>query len=1003
MRSALETSITCPILIGRDQCVSRFERAFASVIAGEGLTLTVAGEAGVGKSRLVRALAARAGQLAPAVRVLQGRCFERDGSVPFAPLVDLWRSFALKANAEDLRATLQAEASDLIKLLPELAGSFPDAATLPVVEPEQEKRRLFQALLQPILRLAKDRPLLVIIEDLHWSDESSIEFLVQLARRARDGHVGLLLTYRADEVGPSLAHFLAGLDRERLADELALERLSRADVARMVAAIFDLKELPRAEVVAPLHELTDGNPFFLEEVLKSLTVAGKISHANGSWERKPLEELDIPRSVQDAVRQRTARLSPEAGRLLVLAAVAGRRFDLTLLSQLSQAPDTRMLELTKELVAAQFVVEESADRFAFRHALTQQAIYSGLLMRERRALHLEIARAIEAAGAGAAESHLGDLAHHYFEAGVWDRAFDYSWRVGQVAQDLFSPAAAVRHFTRALDAAGHRREPPPPWIRSARGRANDALGEFHRAREDHEAALQLSRAVSDRSGEWQALIDLGFLWATRDYERAGEFFRRALDLARANADAAMLARSMNRLGNWLVNVGRAAEGLDEHRAALEIFSSAGDRQGVAETLDLLGMANGIYGDLPSCVDHYGRAIELLSELGDEQRLMSALSSRTVYSSPAMSETVPGAMRTIDDARKDGEAALRLADRSGSSVGSAYAHWTLGAALSAFGCFGEGLRLAEEGLRVATEIHHEQWMVGSYFTLGHALWLLLAPDEAIAQLEAGLPLARSVKSVWWLGNVSCYLALAHLMKDNVRRARAVVDETPFNDDMLRTLPERRVAWARAELLLAEGSAQASLELTERLLSTGTVPTAPHPPASLLVTNARALSALGRTAEAREVLERAESSAVAHGDLPWLWRAQCALSRAYSVTGRRSDAESKQAEARILLGQLAESLDEDRRDQFLAAAQAYAPQLRPPTARRAAKKEWGGLTEREREIAALVTRGRSNREIAGVLVLSERTVETHIGNILAKLAFGSRSQIAAWGAERGLRAD
>ena len=997
-----ETSITCPILIGRDQFVSHFERAFTAVIAGEGLTLTIAGEAGVGKSRLVSALAARAVQLAPAVRVAQGRCFERDGSLPFAPVVDLWRSFAIKAESEELRATLQAEAPDLVRLLPELSSSFPDAATLPAAEPEQEKRRLFHALLQPILRLADERPLLVIIEDLHWCDETSLEFLGQLSRRARECHLGLLLTYRADEVGPSLAHFLAGLDRERLADEVALERLSRADVAGMIAAVFDLKAPPRAEVVAPLYDLTDGNPFFVEEVLKSLTSAAEMFSGNVSSDRTRWTELNVPRSVQDTVRQRSAQLSPEARRLLVLAAVAGRRFDLTLLSELSQTTEASMLKLIKELVGAQFVVEESADHFAFRHALTQQAIYSGLLIRERRALHLEIARAMEAGGATATESHLGDLAHHYYEAAVWDRAFEYSWRVGQLAQDLFSPAAAVRHFTRALDAAKHSGQAPPVWIHSARGRAHDALGEFDRAREDHEAALRLGRAAFDRAGEWQALIDLGFLWATRDYERAGDFFRLALDAASRNADGAMLARSRNRLGNWLVNVGRAVEGLEEHRAALEIFTAAGDRQGIAETLDLLGMAKGICGDLPRCVDHYGRAIELLSELGDEQRLMSALSSRTIYGSAAMSETVPGAITTIDEARKGGERALWLAERSGSSVGSAYAHWTLGAALSASGCFGEGLQLAEEGLRIATEIHHEQWMVGSYFTLGQALWLLLDPDAAIAQLEPGLPLARSLKSVWWIGNVSCYLALAHLMSNNIASARAVLEETSFSDDGFRTLPERRIAWARAELLLAEDSPQASLSLTERLLATGAGSPSTHLPPPLLVTNARALSALGRSVEACEALERAESSAAGSGDLPWLWRAQYALSRAYSVVARRHDAGAKQAEASIHLARLAGSIGEDRRDRFLTASQAYA-RLRPLTQRRAAKEEWGGLTEREREIAGLVTRGGTNRDIAGTLVLSERTVETHISNILAKLAFTSRSQIAAWGADRGLLAD
>ena len=415
------------------------------------------------------------------------------------------------------------------------------------------------------------------------------------------------------------------------------------------------------------------------------------------------------------------------------------------------------------------------------------------------------------------------------------------------------------------------------------------------------------------------------------------------------------------------------------------------------------MANGIGGDLPSCVDYYGRAIQLLSELGDEQRLMSALSSRTTFSSPGMSETVPGAMRTVDDARQDGEAARRLAERSGSSVGLTYAHWTLAAALSTYGRFGEGLRLAEDGLRLATEIHHEQWMVGAQYTLGQALWLLLAPDEAIKELEAALPLARSVKSVWWIGNVSCYLALAHLANGNLARAREVIDEVGFDDVTLRTLPERRMAWARAELLIAEGSAPASLDLVEQLLRTGPGQPAPYLPPALLVTHARALTALDRTADACASLERAEASAAAHGDLPWLWRAQCALSRNYLAAGRRADAEAKQAEARLLLLQLAEGLGDDRRTQFLAAARTYVPPSRPPTARRAAKEQWGGLTEREREIAALVTRGLANREIAAELVLSDRTVETHIGNILSKLGFASRSQIAVWGAERGLQAD
>lgn len=164
MRTAPENSITCPILIGRDECVARFERAFSAVAAGGGRTITVAGEAGIGKSRLAGELASRARAIAPGARVLRGHCFERDASVPFAPLVDLWRSFALTAQPDDIKTVFGGEAADIVKLLPELGGMFPDVAAPPPVEPDQEKRRLFQSLMQPMLRLARDVPLLVVVE-----------------------------------------------------------------------------------------------------------------------------------------------------------------------------------------------------------------------------------------------------------------------------------------------------------------------------------------------------------------------------------------------------------------------------------------------------------------------------------------------------------------------------------------------------------------------------------------------------------------------------------------------------------------------------------------------------------------------------------------------------------------------------------------------------------------------------------------------------------------------
>src|SRR5438876_2319220 len=325
------------------------------------------------------------------------------------------------------------------------------------------------------------------------------------------------MTYRNDEIRPALGSWLAQLDRERLVQEFQLAHLPRSDVDAMLRAIFNLQRPIHSESLDALYGLTEGNPFFIEEILKSLITAGGIFYTHESWERKPLGEVHIPRSVQHAVEQRTARLSYHARRVLILAAVAGRRFDFALLQQLTHHDEQQLLTLMKELIAAQLVVEESAEQFAFRHALTRQAVYTQLLVRERKASHRAIAETFERLYASMLEAHLADLASHFFLAGVWEKALLYGQRAGEQAQALYAPQAASEHFTRALDAARQLSLTPAASLYRARGLAYDTLGDFERARADQETALQLAHEASDRYKELQALLDLGLLWAGRYY------------------------------------------------------------------------------------------------------------------------------------------------------------------------------------------------------------------------------------------------------------------------------------------------------------------------------------------------------------------------------------------------------------------------------------------------------------------------------------------------------
>src|SRR4051794_19473693 len=270
MSMPLDRPIICPVLIGRDGQLNALLRLFAAATGGRGHTALLAGEAGVGKTRLVAALKerltagpARTGQ--QAVRVLAGRCFEPDHALPFAPLVDLLRAYCAACPPGEITALLRVAGAPLLRLLPELAPYLPGGVVAGQAEPEADKRRLFHALMQVFARLAAASPTLIILEDLHWSDDTSLEFLAHLARRAPTERLLLLLTYRDAEVQPDLATFLAALDRDRLASDFALARLSVAETDAMLRAIFGLGHPARADFLDALYTLTEGNPFFIEE------------------------------------------------------------------------------------------------------------------------------------------------------------------------------------------------------------------------------------------------------------------------------------------------------------------------------------------------------------------------------------------------------------------------------------------------------------------------------------------------------------------------------------------------------------------------------------------------------------------------------------------------------------------------------------------------------------------------------------------------------------------
>jgi tetratricopeptide (TPR) repeat protein len=263
-------------------------------------------------------------------------------------------------------------------------------------------------------------------------------------------------------------------------------------------------------------------------------------------------------------------------------------------------------------------------------------------------------------------SHLADLSYHFFTGSVWQKSLDYSRKAGDQAYTLYAQREAIVYYSRALDSARQLNLIIEPQLLKARGHAYELLGDFNAALSDFEQGLQIARAKQDGYAEWQILIDLGFLWAGREYQQTGNYFRLAEKLAWKLNESKLHAHSLNRLGNWFVNTGETLQGLKSHRRALEIFEQAGDEQGMAATHDLLGMATLQYGDQIGSYDEYQNAIHLFRKLDDKKGLISALTVASTASYWDETDLVPA--RPATENQEMAMEALELARQIGWASG-----------------------------------------------------------------------------------------------------------------------------------------------------------------------------------------------------------------------------------------------------------------------------------------------------------------------------------------------
>jgi DNA-binding CsgD family transcriptional regulator len=997
--STIQKSLVSPRLFGRNHEIETIQNAIHSTRASQGQCLLISGDAGIGKSRLTAA--AQESALQEGVLLLNGVCFEQDITLPYGPWMDVLRQFMTRKTPEEIEAVLAETAPIIQKLIPELSIYLNNSQPVPDLPPEAEKRRLFEALLRFFLRLANDHPLLIVLEDLHWGDETSLQLLHFCARRFAQSQILLICTYRQDQVNPQLKRFLAQMNRERLAVEIHLSPLPRQHIAEMIRAIFEIERPIKLDFLDLIVQLTGGNPFFVEEVLKSLVETGGIYLSNGNWERRPVVELQVPTSTRDAVQSRLEKLSEESRQLVTLMSVAGRQSSFELLQALTKMEEWELIQRLKELIAAQLVIETAPDQFTFRHELTREAVYSGLMQRERRAQHRMIAETVEEVFAGSLEVYQANLAMHYQKSGQWEQALQHARKAGDKALALYAPREAIEHYSQAIEAAQQLSMPPDIDLHRARGLASQLVGNFDAAFSDFTTCLEIARTSNNQTAEWQALLDLALLMEGRDYPQAGKYNQQALSLARQLNNTAMIGRSLIRLAIWYTNMNQAQQGAVAIREAYDIFEGLDDPHCLALALNAEGniyMNGGNFQKGSAC---YLQAMPLFKKAGDLQGQFDCLINLSLGGALDLFHTEPP-MISISRARRYAESALEIARQMSSQSDETIAMIRLAMILRTQGRYGQALELAQNATQLADELDHAEWSSFGWAALAEIHRDLLSLDSARKYYE------RSLERVDQSGNleikytVMANLARVYLDQNQLDLAENLLNDTLPEENQVRTMAQRLIQYGFARLALESGKPQKTIEILERLLDSSIELSGQEDLQSPYLNYMRgdALRRMRQFSEGRHLLQKARAAAADLGALPLLWRIHYALAQ-LEYCEDTQQAEHEIQHAKEIVTRLAEVIpDHELRTHFREKAFTLLAAVTEETSQNESAAVDGPLTAREFEVVALIKAGKSNQEIADTLVLSKRTVEKHISNILSKLMLNTRAQIIVWGLHNDL---
>ncbi|MFN2555708.1 MAG: AAA family ATPase [Nitriliruptorales bacterium] len=761
--------------VGRDHELNLLEGLLEEARLGAGQVVFVAGEAGMGKSRLL--LEFRRSLANDDVGWLEGRSISYGRSIPYLPMSELvQQSFGVKESddeagiirrVEERTAAWDERARTLVPYLKNLLNVDQGDQSVARTDPRERQAAIFHALQTLLLIESRQRPLVVLVEDLHWVDESTEQALVALVDVVPTAPVLLVLTYRPG-YSPSLG------DRTYFS-RITLRRLPQEETAAMARAVLQAEALP-PELVQLVNSKAEGNPFYTEEVTKSLLESGVLRRLEGSFElAQPVDQLRLPDTIQEVVLSRIDRLQPAAREALQLASVIGREFTERLLARISD-PESQLDEALNELKRLELVYQKEYFpdlSYMFKHALTHEVAYSTLLRERRRALHRLVGAAIEELYPERLAEQVETLAHHHAEGHAWDKALNYLVKAGDKAAVTYANNQALDYYEHALELWDRvsdetRAQALPRYeLLDRAGKAAAISGEMMRALRHRQEAVAAAGDDVPREVRAGLLASLSReMWVAGQGEEAlatlEEALREVPDEPSPERAAVFAKRSA-----ILTSMSFYEDALEAGRQAIQVARAVGARSVEAHALNSVGGSTAQLGEIDRGVAYLREAQHLAKQVGDLEEVVRSYAN--------LGHNLGSAGR-FDDAIAVGLEGIAWAERKGVSsylVGFDVIRANLLDALFWAGRWSEADEVVGSRSR-----NHPHWaaihleLIAASLRVGQGRF-----DEARVHLWQGRELIRFLDDPCWLVPLHAVEAELAVWEQRWLDARSLLDQVP----------------------------------------------------------------------------------------------------------------------------------------------------------------------------------------------------------------------------------